>query len=64
MFIELEEIISSGITAGKKRPIAVNTEKISSLTPVDHKGHGTQISLRRGTIQVTESYEEILRKLN
>ena len=60
MFIELEEIVSSGITAGKKRPVVVNVDKISSFTPLDK---GTQISLRRATLHVSEGYDDIISKL-
>jgi|TARA_R100000008_G_C3586433_1_gene172756 hypothetical protein len=60
MFIQLTEIITGGITAGHKRPISLNVEKISSFSPVDSKGSSnTNIQLRRGTILVEEEYTAI-----
>ena len=51
MFIELNEVTTSGITAGQKRLITINVDKISSFYPVE-RSDNTQINLRRGTLMV------------
>ena len=62
MFIELTEVISSGITAGRKRPISVNVEKIASFYPLEG-GKGTTIELRRSTLRVQQSYEDVKKEI-
>ena len=58
MFIELTEVISSGITAGQRRTISINVEKIATFYPQEH-GKGTNIELRRSSIRVEEAYDTI-----
>ncbi len=58
MFIQLTEIITGGITAGHKRPISLNVEKISSFSPAERSSN-TNIQLRRGSILVEEEYTAI-----
>ncbi len=58
MFIELNEVTTSGITAGQKRLITINVDKISSFYPVE-RTNNCQINLRRGTLMVEQSYEQV-----
>ena len=58
MFIELTEVITAGITAGRKRQISINTNRIISFSPVE-TGEGTTIEVKRGNIRVKETYDEI-----
>ena len=58
MFIELTEVITAGISAGQKRPITINTNRIISFSPVE-SGEGSTIEVKRGNIRVKETYEEI-----
>ena len=58
MFIELTEVITAGITAGHKRQISINTNRIISFSPVE-SGEGTTIEVKRGNIRVKETYEDI-----
>ncbi len=58
MFIELNEVTTSGITAGQKRLITINVDKISSFYPVE-RSDNTQIKLRRGTLTVEQTYEQV-----
>jgi len=58
MFIELTEVVQAGITAGHKRQISINTNRIISFAPVE-TGEGTTIEVKRGNIRVKESYETI-----
>ncbi len=58
MFIELTEITTTGITAGIKRQITINTNRIICFyTP--ETGKGTTIEVKRGHIRVSDSYDEI-----
>ena len=58
MFIEFNEITTSGITAGKKRLISVNVDKISSFYPVE-RSQGCQVNLRRGSLMVEQTYDQV-----
>jgi len=58
MFIELTELITSGISASNKRQVSINTNRIISFTPVE-SGEGTNIEVKRGVIRVKETYEEV-----
>lgn len=58
MFIELTEVITAGITAGLKRQVSINTNRIISFTPVE-SGDGTNIEVKRGVIRVKQTYEEV-----
>lgn len=58
MFIEFKEVTTSGLTAGQKRLITINVDKISSFYPVD-RSNNCQINLRRGTIMVEQTYEQV-----
>ena len=58
MFIELTEVITGGITAGHKRQVSINTNRIISFTPVE-SGDGTNIEVKRGVIIVKQTYEEV-----
>ena len=58
MFIELTEVITAGITAGRKRQISINTNRVISFTPVE-TGEGTNIEVKRGVIRVKQTYDEI-----
>ena len=58
MFIELTEVICSGINAGQRRTISVNVEKMASFYTPEH-GKGTNIELRRSSIRVEEAYDTI-----
>ncbi len=58
MFIELTEVILGGITAGHKRQVSINTNRIISFTPVE-SGDGTNIEVKRGVIRVKQTYEEV-----
>jgi hypothetical protein len=58
MFIELTEVITAGITAGHKRQVSINTNRIISFTPVE-SGDGTNIEVKRGVIRVKQTYDEV-----
>jgi len=58
MFIELNEVTTSGISAGQKRLITVNVDKISSFYPIE-RSDNCQINLRRGTLMVEQTYEQV-----
>ena len=58
MFIELTEVVTAGITAGHKRQISINTNRVISFTPVE-SAEGTNIEVKRGVIRVTQTYEEV-----
>lgn len=58
MFIELKEVTTGGLTAGQKRLITINVDKISSFYPVE-RSDNTQINLRRGTLMVEQTYEQV-----
>ena len=58
MFIELTEVITAGITAGRKRQISINTNRIISFSP-EESGEGTIIEVKRGNIRVKETYDEV-----
>ena len=58
MFIELTEVITAGITAGHKRQISINTNRIISFTP-DESGDGTNIEHKRGGIRLKQTYEDV-----
>ena len=58
MFIELTELITAGINAGKQRQISINTNRVISFTPVE-SGDGTNIEVKRGIIRVKQTYEEV-----
>ena len=58
MFIELTEVITTGMSAGHKRQISINTNRVVSFTPVE-SGDGTNIEVKRGVIRVKQTYEEV-----
>ena len=58
MFIELNEITTTGITAGHKRLISINVDKISSFYPVE-RSDSCQINLRRGSLMVEQTYDQV-----
>ena len=58
MFIELNEVTTSGISAGQKRLITVNVDKISSFYPIE-RSDNCQINLRRGTLMVEQTHEQV-----
>ena len=58
MFIELTELITAGINAGKQRQVSINTIRVISFTPVE-SGEGTIIDVKRGVIRVKQTYEEV-----
>ena len=58
MFIELTELITSGIGAGNQRQISINTNRVISFTPVE-SGEGTHIEVKRGVIRVKQTYDEV-----
>lgn len=59
MFIELTEIVSDGIGSltNPERNIVVNTSKIQTFYTDSSKR--TVIELRRNSVRVKESYEEV-----
>lgn len=61
-FIELTEVTTGGISAGDKKSIMINVDKIASFYPQSN-GEGTYISLRRDRILVKESYETVKGKV-
>jgi|TARA_R100000005_G_scaffold95351_1_gene76526 hypothetical protein len=63
MYIEVEEVVTSGLGAGKKRTISVNDSKILTFFPSD-TGKGCVLELKNQRIQVTDSYEDVKAKLN
>jgi len=62
MFIELTELITNGLSAGKTRQISINPNRIISFSPVE-SGEGSTIEVKRGNIRVRESYEDIKSKI-
>lgn len=59
-YIELTEIRTTGVEAGKKCKILVNFDKVHSLFP---SNNNTKLEMKRGWIVVEESYEDIYGKL-
>ena len=59
MFIELTEIVSDGIGSltNPERNIVINTSKIQTFYTDSSKR--TVIELRRNSVRVKESYEEV-----
>ena len=59
MFIELTEIVTEGIgsLSNPERKISINTSKIQSV--YSDSTYRTIIELRRSSIRVKESYDEV-----
>lgn len=64
MYIEFTEIQTGGIGAGTKRKIVLNLNKVISFRSVPKDGGGTIFETRRGDIQVTTTYSEVLSMMN
>ena len=64
MFIEFTEIITGGLGTGSKREIVLNLNKVISFREVSKSGGGTIFETRRGDVQVTTPYREVLSMMN
>ena len=64
MFIEFTEIITGGLGTGSKREIVLNLNKVISFREVSKSGGGTIFETRRGDVQVTTPYSEVLSMMN
>ena len=64
MFIQFTEIITGGLGTGSKREIVLNLNKVISFREVSKSGGGTIFETRRGDVQVTTPYREVLSMMN
>ena len=64
MFIQFTEIITGGLGTGSKREIVLNLNKVISFREVSKSGGGTIFETRRGDVQVTTPYSEVLSMMN
>ena len=64
MFIQFTEIITGGLGTGSKREIVLNLNKVISFREVSKSGGGTIFETRRGDVQVTTLYREVLSMMN